>query len=182
MARHVDHVIRAAKYEPVAVGIHPPPVEGRIHLASGDRREVGLHETRVVAPDGGHGTRRQRRHDRHHALLVRPQVFAGGFADDARVEPVHRKGRAAESGRHALHPRLGRQDGPAGFGLPVVVDDGLAQAFRYPVGGRSWRFSSAGSWRFRTRTAVGAENSVFTPYCSTSFHRMAPSGRTGVPS
>ncbi|KAG0732240.1 hypothetical protein G6F23_014515 [Rhizopus arrhizus] len=40
MARHVDHVIRAAKYEPVAVGIHPPPVEGRIHLASGDRREV----------------------------------------------------------------------------------------------------------------------------------------------
>ncbi|CFN75364.1 Uncharacterised protein [Bordetella pertussis] len=47
---------------------------------------------------------------------------------------------------------------------------------------RSCRRSSAASWRLSTRTAVGAENRVLTPKRSTSCHRMAPSGRTGVPS
>ena len=47
---------------------------------------------------------------------------------------------------------------------------------------RSCCLSSAGSWRLSTRTAVGAENSVLTSNRSTSFHRIAPSGRTGVPS
>ena len=99
---------------------------------------------------------------------------------------------------NASMPLRDGQDRPAGFGLPVVVDDRLAEALGDPARGRlverlageeqrrsddrSYFFRKAGSCFFSTRIAVGAENIVVTLYFSTRLHQMPPSGRIGMPS
>ena len=62
-------------------------------------------------------------------------VGAGRLVDDAHVVAVHRHARAAELA-HALLDAVGdRQDRPAALGLPVVVDDRLADRLGDPRGG-----------------------------------------------
>ena len=122
------------------------------------------------------------------------QLLAGALVDQLDVVAVHRHARAAELAGRLLDAVGNGQDRPAGFGLPVVVDDGLAQRLGDPLRGRlvqrlagqeqrAQRSTGrtcvryAGSCFFSTRTAVGALNIAVTLYFSTRLHQMPASGR-----
>src|SRR5690606_16402227 len=110
-----------------------------VDLAPVDTAEVGVDEALVVAPYRLHAARRQWRHDRHHALAIRPERLAGVLVDHLHVVPWHGHAGAAVPRGQRLDPRdaVGHgEDGPAGFRLPVVVDHRPPQAFRDPTGGR----------------------------------------------
>src|SRR5256885_10682841 len=68
VAGHVDHVVRAAQDEEVAVLVANAPVEGAVDHAAWNAFPVGVDEALVVTPDGLHAARRQRSLDGQHAL------------------------------------------------------------------------------------------------------------------
>ncbi len=136
MARHVDDVVRAAEDEIVAVLVADAPVEGRVRLLPRHALPVGRDEALVVAPDGGHAARRQRTADGDHALGVGADLFSRHGVVQAHVVAVDRHAGRAEPSRQRLDAALDREDRPAGLGLPVVVDDRLADALGDPARGR----------------------------------------------
>ena len=136
VAGDVDHVVGAAQDVEIAVLVADAPVEGAVDLPARDGLPVGLDEALVVAPDGLHEARRRRALDHHHALLVGlGQLLAGALVHQLDVVAVHGHARAAELAGLLLHAVGDGQDRPAAFGLPVVVDDGHAQAVADPARG-----------------------------------------------
>src|SRR5256885_16541538 len=88
----------------------------------------------VVTPDGLHAARRQRSLDGQHALLPGTEQFlARGLVDQFHVIAIDGLAGTAEARGLLLHAVAQREDGPAGLGLPVVVDDGLAQGLADPL-------------------------------------------------
>ncbi len=136
MSRHVDDVVRSPEDEIVAILVAYSPIESRIHHRGLESTEIGADEALVVAPYGGQTSRRQRRRDGNDALLVRARLGRIGLSQQFQVVAVRRETRAAEFQRRALHARNRGQDRPAGFGLPVVVDDRLAERVGNPTVGR----------------------------------------------
>ncbi|MNT57838.1 hypothetical protein D3C72_1952400 [compost metagenome] len=134
MAGDIDHIVGAAQDEVVAIGIADAPVEGAVDQLAGNALPVGVDETLVVAPHRLHAAGRQRPLDGNHTLLVGTgQLFAGRFVDQLHGIAVHGFARAAEA-RGLLLDAIGqREDGPAGLGLPVVVDDGHLQGVADPL-------------------------------------------------
>ncbi len=134
MAGHVDHVVGTAQDEEVAVLVAYAPVEGAVDHAARNALPVGVDEALVVTPDGLHAARRQRPFDGQHALLPGAEQFlARGLVDQLDVIAIDGLARAAEARGLLLHAVAQREDGPAGLGLPVVVDDGLAQGLADPL-------------------------------------------------
>ncbi|KAG1246542.1 hypothetical protein G6F65_020629 [Rhizopus arrhizus] len=135
MPGHVDHIGGATKDEGVAIVITDGPVQRAVQQFL-EVAEVALQETAVVVPYRAHAARRQRRGDHQHALLPRSDFLAGVLVDH--LHAVAEVGEARRTEAHRLHvqPRQQRQRRPTGFGLPVVVDDRLAQCIADPVRGR----------------------------------------------
>ncbi len=76
----------------------------------------------------------QRAFNGQHAFLVgRGEFFARGFVNEFDVVAIHRLTRAAKARGLLLHAVAQRHDRPAGFGLPVVVDDGHLQRVADPL-------------------------------------------------
>ena len=143
MTGDVDHVVGTAEDFVVAGVVLDAPVEAGIHLRFLEEREVGGDEALVVAPDGGQATGRQRRHDADDALFVGTALTAV-VAEQAHVEAIRRKARRAELHGVVFNAGHQRQHGPAGFGLPVVVDDRDTQLVHHPlVGGFVHRLAGA---------------------------------------
>src|SRR5450830_160645 len=132
MPGDVDHVVSAAEDEVVTVGIADAPVEGRIHLLA-EVGPVGIDEALVVAIHGLHAARRQWSFNHHHALLVGPAQLAGGFIDDVHLVAVQWYAGTAQPGRLVVDALGDRQDRPAAFGLPIVVDHRHAERTGNPV-------------------------------------------------
>ena len=137
MPGDIDHVIRAPQDVKVAVLVAHTPVKGGIHQLAGYALPIGFDETFIVTPQGLQTTGRQRAFDHDHAFFLRTgQFFAGVVVQQLDVKAVHGHAGAAEFAGHGLHAIGHGQYGPAGFGLPVVVDDGFAQTVGNPLGGR----------------------------------------------
>ena len=134
VASDVDHVVRAAQDEVVAVSVTNPPVKRAVQQTAGDALPVGVDEACVIAPHGLHATGWQRAFNAHHALLVGAgQLFASGLVHDLHRIAVHGLARAAEARGLLLHTVGQGQNRPASFGLPVVVDDGHSQRVADPL-------------------------------------------------
>ena len=123
VARHVDDVVGSTQNEDVTVLVAGGVVEGGVDPLAGHAREISLHEAVVVAPDGLQAAGWQRWCHAEHALFVGGHLLEGGFVDEPHIVAIDREARAAELGLGDIDAMLGRQDGPAGLGLPVVVDD-----------------------------------------------------------
>ena len=137
MAGHIDHVIGAAQDEVVAIGVAHGPIKGAVDQAVGNALPIGVHKAGVIAPHGLHAARGQRTFQRQHAFFVRAdQLFAGFVVQQLGVVAVHGQAGAAEFTGLLFHAVGQGEDGPAALGLPVVVDDGFAQAFADPLRGR----------------------------------------------
>ncbi|VUM26484.1 hypothetical protein PGKDCPLP_04088 [Stenotrophomonas maltophilia] len=132
---HIDHIIGATEDEGVAIVVTDRPVQRAVQQLL-EVAEVALQETAVVVPHRAHAARRQRRRHHQHALLPRCHFLAGVLVDH--LHPVAEIGEPGRAETHRLHLQA-RQQGqcrPAGFGLPVIVDDRLAERFADPVRGR----------------------------------------------
>ena len=142
VAGHVDHVVGASKDEVIPVGIALGPIKRAIEpailvlfvLYLGP---VGVDEALVVAPDGLQATGRQRPLNHQYALLLGPgDGGAVAVVDEADVVAVYADAGAAKArghGRHTVDAVDHAQNGPAGFGLPVVVHDWFFQPFVNPL-------------------------------------------------
>src|SRR3990172_2878261 len=119
----VDHVIRSAHHPEVTVLVSIASVRGLI--VAGEAVEVLRPERLVVAPERRSASRGKRELDGEVSHLA---VFrlASVVSENAHVVTRNRlRGRAWLHGK-GLDPETVGGDGPAGFRLPVVIDD------RYP--------------------------------------------------
>ncbi len=129
---HVDDVVGAAHHEQVPIRVEVAAVAGQVVAVV--RRKIRRHVALVVAPQRGQGARRQRQLDADRALFV-GVAHRAIRTQDLHVVTGHGHGRRAGLDRHGLQAhRIGR-DGPAGLGLPPVVDDGDAELVGGPVVG-----------------------------------------------
>ncbi len=135
MPRDIDHVVGAPEHEVVAVLVARGPIESRVDHLVGERLVVGVHVALVIAPDGRHRAGRQRRHDAEDALLVRSDFLAGLLVLQLDVVAVRGKRRRAELAARVFDTGARREDRPARFGLPVVVDDLGAERIGNPARG-----------------------------------------------
>ena len=136
MPSHIDHVIGAAQNEVITVLVANAPVKGAVHGFSRHAVPVGADKACVVLPDGLHEAGRRGAFNDDDAFFVRlGQLFAGGFVEQFDGVAIHRHPGTAEFARFFLHAVGDGDDGPARFGLPVVVDDGHPQAIADPAGG-----------------------------------------------
>ncbi len=138
VAGDVDDVVGAAEDEVVAVGVADAPVEGVVDAAgpgccpSRSRTKRASSRHTVCMQPGGIGP----------SITTTPLRFgstmscAGRLVDQLDVVAVHRHARAAELARRRLDAVGDRQDRPAALGLPVVVDDRLAERLGDPRRGR----------------------------------------------
>ncbi len=131
---HVYHVIRTPQNEVIAVSVTNAPVKGGVHLAR-KQRPVGIHKPRVIPPDSLDTARRQRPFNHQHTLLIRRTRFTGHLIEQLYVVAVHRHAGTAQTRRPVVQPAGNCHNRPAGFGLPVVIDNRDAQRFCYPTGG-----------------------------------------------
>ena len=88
MAGDINHVIGATHNEIITIRIARGPVEGVVNLFIFERREIGFNKASVIAPNGAHAARRQRRHDAQHAFLVAANLFAGFFVFEFQLVTV----------------------------------------------------------------------------------------------
>ena len=82
MAGDVDDIVGAAEDIGVAVLVADRPIERGVEQFL-EMGKIALQKTRIVAPDRGHATRRQRRHGDEYALFVRRAVEPGRLVDHA---------------------------------------------------------------------------------------------------
>ena len=137
MTRHIDHVIGSAQNKVIAIFVTHAPVEGAVDQLAGNAAPVGFDKTCVVLPHRLHATGRQRSFDSDHPFLVRTgEFFTSVFVQEFDVVAIHGHTRAAEFAGSFFDAIGNTEDGPAGFCLPVVVDDGLAQCTADPLCGR----------------------------------------------
>ena len=137
VAGHVYHIVGAAQNEKVAVLVAYAPVKGAVDHLAGNALPVGFDKACVVLPNGLHATGRQRALDGDHTLLIRTgELVTRVFVQQFNVVAIHGNTRAAKAAGLFLDPVGDAQNWPAGLGLPVVVDDGLVQAFADPLCGR----------------------------------------------
>ena len=122
MAGDIHHVIHAAEQPVIAVGIHAAAVAGEIHVLV--RGEIGVHEALVVAPGRAHDARPGRL-DAELAAFV-GVAFRAVVAQDHGLHAE--EGAAGRAGLEGAHAGQGRDQMPAGLGLPPGVHDGTMRA------------------------------------------------------
>src|SRR5476649_1448355 len=88
---------------------------------------IRLDEARIVAPYRLHATRRQRIIERNHALFTRRADFTRRLVSYGQCKAHRRYAWRAELLRQRFNTAWNRDHRPAGFGLPVVIDDRLFQ-------------------------------------------------------
>ena len=134
MASNVDHVVGASKDKEVTVFVANTPVKSAVNRLAGNAFPIGVDEACIVLPDGLHEARRCRALDHHHAFFIwLGQLFAGHFMQNFHAVAIHGHTGTAELAGFLIDPIGDGDDGPAGFGLPVVVDDGHIQALVDPA-------------------------------------------------
>ena len=136
MTGNIDHIIGAAEDEVIAVLIANAPIERRVRKLAFKIGEIGFYEAFVVAPDRSHAARRQRRNDGDDGFLVGANFFAGNLVQQFHVVAIYRKTRATEFAWRVLDAQHSGQHGPAGFRLPVMIDDRLFDAIGDPARSR----------------------------------------------
>ncbi len=119
VARDVEHVVGAAHDEHVSVVVDVPAVAGEVVAVV--RRQVRRDKPRVVAPQ------RRQRAGRHRQLQAQRTLDARAHLLTALVEHPdvvagHGHARRTGLGGQWFQPPRARADGPAGLGLPPVVD------------------------------------------------------------
>ncbi|EKD38226.1 MAG: hypothetical protein ACD_75C00814G0001 [uncultured bacterium] len=128
----IDNVVHPAHDVHIAILVDISTVAGLV--VAGEFRHIGLDETLVIAPESSQGARRQGQfHDdialgafRHDFVIVvhHPHVIAGhGFGGRAFLH------------RQQLDATAIADNGPAGFGLPPVIDDRHADHVFGPMQG-----------------------------------------------
>ena len=133
MAGDIDDVIGAPHDEQVAILVEVAAVAGEV--VAGEGGHVGAVKALRIAPHPGQAARRQRLLDHHTALLH----GAGRLAlpvEDLHVETGHRHRGTAGLGGHRLEAVQVGGNGPAGLGLPPVIDHRHRQQVVEPVEGR----------------------------------------------
>ena len=135
MPGNVNHIVSAPENKVITVSIADPPVKSGVHR-TGKQRPVRLHKAVVVAPNGLNTPRRQRPFHHQHPFLVDAARFAGDFIEQLHVIAIHRHAGATQTRRPVVQTASNRHNRPAGFGLPVVVDDRHIQRIAHPTGGR----------------------------------------------
>ena len=134
VACDIDHIIGATQNEKVPVLVANTPVEGAVHAAARHRLPIGFDEACVVLPHRLHAPWWQGAFNDDHAFLIRASEFSAGvLVEQLHIEPVNGLARRAELAQGRLDAIADGQNGPARFGLPVVVDDGFAQRLGYPL-------------------------------------------------
>ena len=129
MACNIDHIVGSAQYEIVAIFIPNPPIEGGIDLFAWNAGPIGFNKPRIILPDCLHAPRRQRPLNGDHPFLMGfDQLLTGVFVKQFDVVAIHGYARAAKFGGQIFNPMGHGEDWPACFRLPIVVDDGFAQA------------------------------------------------------
>ena len=97
--------------------------------------EVGANEAMIIPPYRLHASRRERRHDRHDALFIGADLIAGFQIQQAHIVAIHRHARATQFGGRFFDAMCNRENRPAGFSLPVIVDYWPANPLGDPLGG-----------------------------------------------
>ena len=119
MAGHIDDVVGAAHDPQIAVVVFVSGIRGLV--VAGIRAQIPLEVIVVVVPERGQASRRQRKFDRHVADRSGSHFFAA-LIENAHV--ISRHGFGARSRFYFLDAEADavRADGPAGLGLPPVID------------------------------------------------------------
>ena len=128
----IDDVVHTAHDIDIAVLVDIAAVAGII--IAGKLGHVGLDEPLVVAPQRDEVAGRQRQLDDDIALLA-GREFGPFFIDDVDIVTGQGLGRRPFLDRQFFDTAAIADDGPAGLGLPPVVDDGDPDQFFGPVQG-----------------------------------------------
>src|SRR5450830_1801659 len=131
MPRHVDDIVGTAEDEIVAIAVAYAPVKRGIDRRL-EVRPIGFNKTIVIPIHSLYATRRQRSFNDHNALFIGAADLAGGFIHDMHLVTVHGYARTAQTGRLVVDALGNRENRPAAFGLPVIVDHWHAQRIGDP--------------------------------------------------
>ncbi len=131
VAGHVDHVVDTSHHVQVAVVVVVPAVTGDV--VARVRGEIALDESGIVVPESRQGAGRQRQLDRHRAFGVGVEFLPRCRIEHLDAVAGHRFRRRSRLHRQRLDAHAVRDDRPAGFGLPPVVDDRPVEQAARPV-------------------------------------------------
>ena len=170
MSGNVNHIVSAPENKVITVSIADAPVKSGVHR-TGKQRPVRLHKAVVVAPDGLNTAWRQWPLHYQHPFLIDATRFAGDFIEQLHVIAIHRHAGASQTRRPVVQTASNRHNRPAGFGLPVVVDDRHIQRIAHPTGGRLVQRFSSQIEHFQRRKIV------FANFSGREFFQHANGGR-----